>query len=386
MTLATAALDRVRAKLGGQSLARSTHRAIRAAGHALRSGYWQLTDPWRYAGHVRNPDDPWAAFPFVGAARGADKLKFGDKFRPLTVQCETVNTCNNLCIICAYPTEARAKVIMPMAVFEKVLCDYSDMGGGYLSLTPVTGDILMDRYLLQRLELVKRFPAITGLGVTTNAAMLDRFSDEEVRTIVDSFGRIQISIYGLDENEYFEMTKRKTYGRAVDGIRRILAVRTDAVFLAFRLLKRRSREEVHDWIRDVVGCTGAVSISSLMFGGYANFTSLDTSKPLPYGATWGPIAPKKTQQCVIPLLALQVSSNGDVSICPCVGAQEDLVLGNIRHKTLLELFNSTKTRELWDWANTGVPASCARCSFYSPLDRVRTDPSLIAHPFDMIGA
>jgi radical SAM protein with 4Fe4S-binding SPASM domain len=386
MSSASHYFDELRTILARQALVRSAYQGLRRADRALRSGYWRLSDPWRFRGAARDPNDPWRAYPFVGAARGADKLRIGDKYRPITVQCETVNTCNNLCIICAYPSQDRKKAIMPMPIFEKVLRDYSEMGGGYLSMTPVTGDILMDRYLLERLQCVKRYPAIREIGVTTNAAMLDRFSDAEVRGIVGSYGRLQISIYGLDEEEYFEMTKRKTFDRALDGIRRILAVRTQNVFLAFRLLKRRSHRDVQDWIRNVVGCAEPVRISSLMFGGYANFTSLDTTKKLPFDANWGPTAARKTQQCIIPLLALQVSSNGDVAICPCVGALDDLLIGNIRQNTLLELFNSPKTRALWDCQNAGVPESCARCSFYAPLDAVRSNPSLIENPFDMIGA
>ena len=333
----------------------------------------------------RDPLDPWRFYSFINTQAHSAKLMCGDQYRPLTLQCETVNTCNNLCLICAYPLQLRKKVIMSMPIFEKVLHDYSEMGGGYLSLTPVTGDILLDRHLLERLEIVKRYPEIREIGVTTNAAMLDRFSDSEVRQIVNGFGKLQISVYGLDEEEYTVMTMRKTYDRAVDGIKRILQVRTQNVYLAFRLLKPRTPQEVDDWIINEVGCKTSVEVNSIMTGDYANFTTLDTSRPLPFGASWSESSATKSQ-CLVPLLAVQVSSNGDVAFCPCVGALDDLIMGNIAKNTLLEIYNSPRARELWNWKRCGIPKSCAGCSFYIPLDKIRDDPSIIDNPFKLAGA
>src|SRR5262249_39843228 len=161
----------------------------------------------------------------------------------------------------------------------------------------------------------------------------DRFSNDEVRTIVNSLGRIQISIYGIDAEEYFAMTKRDTYDRMINAIQRILAVRKKNVYLAFRLLKQRTRQDIDAWVTNVVGCREIVAINSIMTGGYANFTNLNTSAPLPFGATWCS-PPSNKAQCLIPLLAAHVASNGDVGFCPCVGSLEGLLLGNIAQTSL----------------------------------------------------
>src|SRR5262249_32470540 len=149
----------------------------------------------------------------------------------------------------------------------------------------------------------KKYPAIRQVGVTTNAAMLDRFCDDEVKFIVDCIGRIQISIYGLDEEEYTAMTKRPTFARAIAGAARILSVRRSGVFLAFRLLKQRSDQEVREWARDTFG---PVEINGIMRGGYGNFTMLDIHSELPFGASWAPLPSDGREQCMIPILALQV--------------------------------------------------------------------------------
>jgi MoaA/NifB/PqqE/SkfB family radical SAM enzyme len=319
----------------------------------------------------------------------------GGSYRPLTMQCETVNTCNNLCVICPYPHETRARTVMPMAMFERVLADYSAMGGGYLSLTPVTGDVLLDRHLLERLALIARYPRITEVGVTTNAVMLDRYSDDVARRIVAGFGKLQISIYGLDEEEYAAMTRRRTYERAVASIRRILSMRTEDVYLSFRLLKPRTQSEISRWVAETLAPPAPVEmLPPMVGGGYGNFGTMDTSSALPFGASWARLSRSHSSsagraQCLVPLLALLVSVTGRVSFCACVGALDqvdELTLGTIGEQSLLELYNSPKARALWDWEANGVPRPCGRCTLHIPLDAARRSPSILREPFYTTGA
>jgi hypothetical protein len=319
----------------------------------------------------------------------------GSSYRPLTMQCETVNTCNNLCVICPYPHETRTRTVMPMPLFERVLADYSAMGGGYLSLTPVTGDVLLDRHLLERLALIARYPRITEVGVTTNAVMLDRYRDNEARRIVGGFGKLQLSIYGLDEEEYVAMTRRRTYERAIASLRRILAIRTEGVYLSFRLLKPRTQSEISRWVAETLAPPAPVEmLPPMVGGGYGNFGTMDTSSALPFGASWARLSQSHASsvgraQCLVPLLALLVSVTGRVSFCACVGALdqvEELTLGTIGEQTLLELYNSPKARALWDWEANGVPRPCARCTLHIPIDTVRRSPSILREPFYTTGA
>src|SRR5215475_13722152 len=82
----------------------------------------------------------------------------------------------------------------------------TEMGGGFLSLTPLVGDVLLDRYLSDHLQFLRTVPEIRSLGVTTNGAMMHRFGDAELATILPSFDRLSLSIYGTDASEYATMT------------------------------------------------------------------------------------------------------------------------------------------------------------------------------------
>jgi hypothetical protein len=65
--------------------------------------------------------------------------------RPLMLICETTNICNNHCIICAYDHQTRKKQRMQQDVFRRTLEQYVEIGGGPLSLTPMVGDVFLDR-------------------------------------------------------------------------------------------------------------------------------------------------------------------------------------------------------------------------------------------------
>jgi len=304
--------------------------------------------------------------------------------RPVMVICETVNICCNDCIICPYGSMTRKKEVMPLDLFEKLLGDYSAMEGGRLSLTPKMGDIFFDPLLPDRLALVRKYPKITGISVTTNAIESDRYSDRELREIVSSFRRFHISVYGLDPEEYALMTRRVTYQRMIDNIRRIITVapRSCTLTLGFRLLHERSPEEIDAWMTRNFRVELPYDVTStyMDWGG-----TLDTTRPLPFDGKWRP-ARVTASQCGIPLIACLVFSSGDVSFCSCndYDRKEEFSLGNIGTNSLTAIINSPKNAKLWESA-LDLPRSCKFCSSHRHVKNPEYFPELFEDPQDVIG-
>jgi MoaA/NifB/PqqE/SkfB family radical SAM enzyme len=333
----------------------------------------------------------WDLHPeFLGLTK--DRIIFEGRIRPLYLRIETVNFCNNDCIICAYSDQTRPKKHMPRAVFEKTLDDYRDIGGGYVSLTPLVGDVLLDRHLRERIDYLRKCDFVSGIGFTTNAAMAHRFSDRELDRIIGPLQRLSISVYGLDEGEYEAMARKKTYLRMVEGVRRIVNAASVPVSLEFRLLKQRAEGFIETWLRDEVGLKtndGRTFVNSVMLN-YANWGKYDqANRPLPNQAKWFSMQPTQDRpQCLIPLFACMVFSNGNVSFCPCDNYDdiEEFRLGNVMTEPLGSLYNSDKARALWDWSAAGVPGFCQNCSFHIPLSVLSDRPSLLENPYQMVGA
>jgi MoaA/NifB/PqqE/SkfB family radical SAM enzyme len=320
------------------------------------------------------------------------------EIRPIYIRIETVNACNNDCIVCAYGKQSRTKSSMSMGIFKKAIDDYKTMGGGYLSLTPLVGDVFMDKRLLSRLEYINSATHISGLGMTTNAVMANSFSDDELEFIVKAFNRISISVYGINDDEYQRMTKKDTYTQMLDGIRRICLASDYPVSLEFRLLKKRNNKDIQSWIKNEVFANkistnkqleNIVKINSVITD-YANWSIFNKeNNPLPFDATWLPHTHlEKRPQCFIPALTLMVFSNGNVSFCPCDNFDdtEELRLGNIADRPLHEIYNSHKSRMLWNWKKYEVPAFCKKCSFHIPMSIVNERPDIIKDPHQIVGA
>ena len=312
--------------------------------------------------------------------------------RPLYLKIETVNLCNNDCIICAYGDQSRARRFMASAIFERALDQYQDMGGGYVSLTPLVGDPLMDRHLLQRIRYLRACPFVSGIGFTTNGAVAHRFDDDTLAEIIGALQRLSISIYGLDAEEHRAMTRRDGgYTRMTDGIRRIVEAAAVPVSLEFRLLNERPAGFIEDWLADIGidANDGRVAINSVAMQ-FANWGLYDErDRPLPGQASWFDFKPAaKRPQCLIPMFAVIVFSNGNVSFCPCDNFDdtEPLRLGNVMSDTISNMFNSERARHLWDWQGCGVPAFCQACSFHIPLSTLAEQPNLVDDPHRLVGA
>lgn len=340
---------------------------------------------------VPSHPDFWRDNPVIAGMSYDGILRHNGRNRPIYLRLETVNTCNNDCVICAYGSQTRTKQIMPRDVFEKAIGDYVELGGGFLSFTPLVGDFFLDRHLLERLQYLEAVPQIRELGVTTNGAMAHRFDDHELTYILSRFKRISISIYGVDRVEYESMTRKKTYDHMVDGLHRIISLASHDVSLEFRLLNAKSPEELRAWVmREVKPAEGAQFRINSIITDYANWGIFDqANNPLTGDAKW--FASERTEsraQCLIPIFACIVYSSGNVSFCPCDNYDDtdELRIGKIQDMSLAEMYNSPRVRELWNWAKHGTPEFCKTCSFHIDMEMLRSDPEILANPHKIVGA
>ncbi len=348
------------------------------------------------ARHPGGGPEPWRRHASLAATDYRPHLIHRGRPRTLYLRLETVNTCNNLCTICAYRDHQRPKSVMPMEMFRKTVADFIDMGGGYVSLTPLVGDVFMDKHLPARVAYLRDQSGVTGIGFTTNAAMAHRFDDAALGDLLAPVTRISLSIYGVGADEYREITRRDTYDRMKEGIRRIVALSPAPVSLEFRLFRRQTHEQLAEWLRSEVFAPGEMpsmpermSINSVITD-YANWGIYDSrNTPLPHDARWfAESRAENRPQCLIPLFAFLVYSNGNVSFCPCdnFNDTEELRIGNVLETSLGDIYASPRVQQLWDWEGCGTPDFCKGCSFHIPLSLLDSNPTLLADPHQIVGA
>jgi radical SAM protein with 4Fe4S-binding SPASM domain len=166
--------------------------------------------------------------------------------------------------------------------------------------------------------------------------------------------------------------------------------------MEFRLLDKKSPEKLLEWLKNEVmqGVDSNTWISKTRINSsitdYANWGMYNNSNnPLTGDAKWIPFQKLDNRpQCLIPMLACIVLSNGNVSFCPCDNFDdvEELRLGNIMEHSLASLYNSPRAQELWQWKKYGTPAFCKNCSFHIPLSLLQETPSILTDPHQIVGA
>ena len=310
-------------------------------------------------------------------------IQYDEKNRPVMLSIETVNICNNDCIICAYSEMNRKKNVMTLEVFKKVLIDYSSMGGGVFTLTPVVGDIFLDHLLYERYKMIEKYPLILQPSFTTNAIKSIHINDDNLKYILKNTKTIHISIYGMDPEEYRLMTKRDEYNLLITSIKRIIFLVDDIkkIKLGFRSLKEYTDESYSTWILDNFSCSLPYGYTNT----YGNWGVLNTNTALPFSAKWIDNNDDK-KQCLLPLVSYQVFVDGKVSFCPCDDFEndEELNIGSIIEDTLLNICNSDRVINLWDFKNN-IPNFCKKCTFYMPIEAIKNNEYLFSDPQKFFG-
>lgn len=286
---------------------------------------------------------------------------------PLFLQIETVNICNSACIFCAYPCMTRKKGIMDPGLFEKIIRDFAGMGGVSLNLTPIMGDILLDPHLLERLNILKNYPEIRQITFTTNGIALERYSDQEIRRLLEDLSRIQLSIGGLDRETYRTMYNVDRFPTVKKGMERLLEVRKTVsnpaeISFAFRTndstFETRFKAQLDSYRRQ------GVKISHMwIYGNYSGAVEKNEEKGLEIYSDHR----NKHQTCVFPCLNMVVCRDGTITACCADFEGKELILGHAEKETLTEVWTGEKRKALLESFGSGdLPPICRSCSGYQP--------------------
>jgi radical SAM protein with 4Fe4S-binding SPASM domain len=296
------------------------------------------------------------------------------ELRPLGLICETTNVCNSDCVFCPYSLQTRQFGTMDPDLFSEICRQYVAMGGGPMSLTPVVGDVLLDSKLPSRITMLRRYSDAIQPSVTTNLYALGRHADEVITKLLETFGRLHISVYGITPEENAHITRRKNYLNFVTQARRLSELwerssRKCSMWVSFRNLYAYAEDTLRRYVGDHFG--HAEWLQTGTANGYSNWGGR-MSGPLPGDAYWALSSPNH-KTCMLLVTAMQVYWDGRVSACSCCDydAGKDLSLGNVRESTLAEIYNSPTNRTIWEHQEKGqMQPICQNCTFHIPITQL----------------
>ncbi|MBF0510815.1 MAG: radical SAM protein [Candidatus Omnitrophica bacterium] len=287
--------------------------------------------------------------------------------RPLWLQVETINACNSRCIFCSYPMMKRPPQVLALEIFEKVIGEYSQMGGGAVSLTPIGGDPLLDPLLIKRFEVLSRYQNINQISFTTNGIAFGKYSDEELKFILKNTFLVQLSVGGLDPAGYKDLYGVDQLDNVLASIERLLKIKESIhddviIYLTFRtndpLFKKTYSKEL-----EIFKQQGLILSDMSVYMNYGGMVKNDPNKKLVIieADSW-----IKSDPCVMPLGLITVMSNGLITGCGCVNMNGDcLIIGNAKHESLQACWEGLQRRNLLATFKQGhLIDLCKKCSAY----------------------
>jgi sulfatase maturation enzyme AslB (radical SAM superfamily) len=320
---------------------------------------------------VRNVRD--AARTHINRARGLAFIPKG----PGVLGIETSSYCNLKCCFCAYEKKQSARVSMSDAFFEDCVGQALDMGYRTFDLTPCTGDVFMDRHLLNKLALLDGNDRVGQYGFHTNLT-IPKPKDIARLFQLNKLYYIVVSIYGADLETFIAITKstEKVYKRLVANLEALLdlaAQRKFSLNLSFHPGKKTLRGVSSDITRLVERFRTAgihVKSANLMYNNWGGYVTQDDVKGLPFHIH-GPNT-HKNGACVRLFTSVQVMATGIVNGCACRDADATLRLGDLHQTPLRDIISNRNPAymALIDEQERGeFRPICQSCDFYASIYR-----------------
>ena len=290
------------------------------------------------------------------------------------------NICNAKCTFCAYPKVVANKTlqtgIMPFDVFKKAVDEWAALGGQSLDLTPVVGDPLVDPGLLEKIDYAVNHAHIKDVVLTTNAILINR--NETYKKLIDlGIGGVFISTQGASREVYEKIYGVKHYDDAMSGIRNLMEYNRSKgeparIVVRFRNHEKPSqiirspdfKKNIQPFLSERVRVNFTVDFDN--WGGTIQPADMSGSMRL------RKLPPRLDVPCKN-LFNFAVRHDGRVRLCGCrlaTNDNDDLVVGNIKDKTLEEI---SKSDEAWGiikgFYEGKRPHTCLECTFYQPINQ-----------------
>jgi molybdenum cofactor biosynthesis enzyme MoaA len=136
-----------------------------------------------------------------------------------TLSMENTNICNANCSFCAYRHQKKSKLFMSNELFQKSINQFAKSGGGALIITPVVGDPLIDKDLINKIVFTKKMKEIKYIFLFTNLIELDKFNLTNL--LSSGLDEINVSICIGDKEMYkrlFGVDKYSTVIKNLDNL------------------------------------------------------------------------------------------------------------------------------------------------------------------------
>jgi len=291
----------------------------------------------------------------------------------LTIQ--VTNICNANCTFCGYQYLEDKKGFIDEEIFYSAVDQYQSMGGERINMTPLVGDLLIDKHIFKKLNYIKNKNHFKKVSFYTNGILLNRKGYAE-KLLDCSPTDVAFSVPGFDKDLYERVYRSKAYKQMLRGVHRFIKMNKDAgspIKVSFALKPDRPDNEVvytEDYCKYIEPYISEEDLSFVRdldnWGGSIKESDLTGNMRMAKNIA----IEQKTYPCYFTFfLALLI--DGQVRLCGCRfnnGTEYDgLVVGNLKENSLLEIWNSEKTNQIRaNFTKKKLNPVCESCTHYAP--------------------
>ncbi len=277
---------------------------------------------------------------------------------PVNVLVETASFCNAHCIICPsyYLSGESPQGVMAQDLYRKIIDECSKYKVTNL-LPSLHNEPLLDENIIERIEYARSRMPHTLIQLFTNASIL---SPEKTRQLLKYVDRFVFNVAAITKYDYekampglnfddtifnisylIDYNKRKGYNKTIyikQVIPRDLLVKKNSI---------KDLRKIHNFWKKK-GINVEFSLLTNRAGNLKNY-QLQCKYDFNKRGCW---------YFDIPLHSINIKFNGDVLLC-CMDFRREVILGNVREKSLYEVWNGRLYNEIRDRLYLGV-----RCGRY----------------------
>lgn len=295
------------------------------------------------------------------------------KTLPRKLILDTINICNANCVFCAYQFKKDKNQIMSLDFIDKVTKDYAQFHPeSFVTFTPTVGDPLIDKDIFKKVDIAKT-NGIKRVQFYTNGILLKHKIDELFNSQIDN---LEISFPDFENEIYNEIFRTNKYPEALEGLHLLLKMNKEGLRkLPIKINIRGKRpleiikstpdfqEYIKPYLTDYIFITETPS--------FDNWMGMIEQNHLPKGMKLAEQQEAKIDKPCLRLFDLQVLANGDLRLCGCRFKDtvfDDLVFGNLKDKSLKDLWFSSKAFEMRSkFFSNDLPGACKSCSYYEAI-------------------
>jgi MoaA/NifB/PqqE/SkfB family radical SAM enzyme len=299
------------------------------------------------------------------------RMKAIANIRPLEINIETTNACPSRCVFCPNSKISRSKIEMDLDLFNKICTNYYDIGGGSVGISSMQSDIFSDSMLMNRLEILRSKKDRFILHAVTMLAGATKLSDEELKTFLETFNHLDISIGGLCKEDYSLMFGINAFDAVVTQLFRIEEIiNKNRLQIKLVLNFRTNTPEKVVSNKLLTKLRKTYTIGEIRTD-YFSWGGIISQNDLPSGATLN-VAENISSciDCVVPWAALSVNADGLVVGCGCADWEGRHIIGDMNHQEIIEIWNGPQAIEFrTSFSRKNIPVLCNDCSLYFNIER-----------------